>query len=154
GPAGVACAVALVRCDPSFARRIVVLDRARFPREKPCGGGLTGHIVEALTSLGLELRVPEAPAFSAKVAYGALMRDVSLPRPVRVVRREELDASLLQQARDLGIEVREATPMLGFSFGPRSIDVGTRAGVISTRVLVGADGAGSLLRRYLEPKEA
>ena len=55
GPAGVSTAVALVRRDPSLAQRIVVLDRATFPRAKPCGGGLTGHADEAMAALGLEL---------------------------------------------------------------------------------------------------
>src|SRR5437762_1354238 len=55
GPAGISSAVALVRRDPSLRHRILVLDRAAFPREKPCGGGLTGHAEEAMAALGLEL---------------------------------------------------------------------------------------------------
>ena len=39
---GVATAVAIVRRNPRLASSILVLDRARFPRDKPCGGGLTG----------------------------------------------------------------------------------------------------------------
>jgi flavin-dependent dehydrogenase len=35
GPAGISCAVALVRREPSLRGRVLVLDRARFPRDKP-----------------------------------------------------------------------------------------------------------------------
>ena len=56
GPAGIATAVALGQRQPRLAGRIVVLDRARFPRSKPCGGGLTGHARAA----------DEAPAGDAK----------------------------------------------------------------------------------------
>ena len=37
---------------PGWPARIVCLDRARFPRAKPCGGGLTGHARAALRRAG------------------------------------------------------------------------------------------------------
>jgi flavin-dependent dehydrogenase len=37
GPAGSTCAYRLARAGA----RVLVLDRARFPRDKPCGGGVT-----------------------------------------------------------------------------------------------------------------
>jgi flavin-dependent dehydrogenase len=115
GPGGVATAAALLRADPSLRGKVVLLDRARFPRQKPCGGGLTGHADEALAALGLALDVPSFPSPRATVRFGAFAREVVLPRPVKVVRREEFDASLVAQARDLGAEVREASGMTGFS---------------------------------------
>ena len=93
GPAGVSTAVALVRRDPSLARRIVVLDRAKFPREKPCGGGLTGHADEAMAALGLELTVPSVPSPRAEVRFWDFRREVTLGQagardPPRRVRRQ------------------------------------------------------------------
>jgi geranylgeranyl reductase family protein len=151
GPAGVACAVALVRRDPSLARRIVVLDRARFPRDKPCGGGLTGHADEAMARLGLELTVPSLPSPRAEVRFWELTRQVTLGKPVRVVRRREFDASLVAQARDLGIEVREGAGMAGFRVDGDGVDVGIGDGSerLRARILVGADGVGSRVRKSL-----
>ena len=43
GPSGTSTALHLVKKDPSWAERIVVIDKAVHPREKLCGGGVT-HI--------------------------------------------------------------------------------------------------------------
>src|SRR5262245_23935298 len=87
GPAGVATAVAALGAEPSLGGRVLVLDRARFPRPKPCGGGLTGHVDAAMAALGLGLRVASVPSPRAIVRYGGFRREVELPRPVRTVRR-------------------------------------------------------------------
>ena len=43
--------------------------RRAFPRDKPCGGGLTGHAHAALARLGLEVRVPRVPCGRGRLAY-------------------------------------------------------------------------------------
>ncbi len=150
GPAGVSTAVALVRHDPSLKKRIVVLDRARFPREKPCGGGLTGHAEEAMAALGLELTVPAVPSPRAEVRFWDFRREVALGKPVRIIRRDDFDASLVAQARDLGVEVREEAPLSGFAVDGDGVEVGVGQGErLRARVLVGADGVGSRVRKYL-----
>jgi menaquinone-9 beta-reductase len=153
GPAGSALAVRLHQLDPALARRTIVLDRARFPRSKPCGGGLTGHAVEAMRALGLELDVARAPAPAATVRFHGRTRQVTLPRPVNIVRREELDASLVAQARARGAEVREGEGVLDYRVEAGGVTVTTRRGSLRARVLVGADGAGSLVRKRLVPRE-
>jgi flavin-dependent dehydrogenase len=150
GPGGVAAAVAAVRADPSLAGRVLVIDRARFPRAKPCGGGLTGHVGPAMERLGLALTVPSFPSPRATVRYGSFVREVALPLPVRVIRREEFDASLVEQARDLGVEVREGVALTGFTVEEGGVRAGTSAGPLRASVLVGADGAGSLVRKHLD----
>jgi flavin-dependent dehydrogenase len=149
GPAGIACAVALVRKDARLRGRVVVFDRAQFPRSKPCGGGLTGHADEAMRALGLELTVASQAAPRARVTFGEMAREVVLPVPVRVVRREEFDASLVTQARDLGVVVREKTPVEGFRVDGEGVEIGAGGRSLRARVLVGADGAGSAVRKVL-----
>ncbi len=150
GPAGVATAVALVR---QSGVRVLCLDRARFPRAKPCGGGLTGHAAAAMRTLGLALRVPSVACRQGQLVYGDLRRTVDLSKPVCVVRREEFDADLLAQGRQAGIEIVEGEGMADFCVDAqaRCVSVRTSAGrTLSARVLVGADGAGSLVRRHLQ----
>src|SRR5688500_6923485 len=98
GPAGIATDVALLRqgLDPA---RLLCLDRARFPRPKPCGGGLTGHADSALEALGLEVRVPSVACPEGKLIYRRLEQTVDMPRPVRIVRRDDFDADLVAQGR-------------------------------------------------------
>jgi menaquinone-9 beta-reductase len=152
GPAGVATAVALTKLEPALAGRVVVLDKARFPRDKPCGGGLTGHARAALAALGLEVRVPHVPCRRGRIVYGGLARDVLLERPVDVVRRRELDADLVAQARDRGVAIVEGEGLAAFAVDrkARRVRVETTQGrALRARVLVGADGAGSRVRRGL-----
>ncbi len=150
GPAGVSTAVALARRG---VKRVLVLDRASFPRSKPCGGGLTGHSDEAMAALGLKLTVPSYPSPRARVRFGAELRTVELGRPVKVVRREEFDASLVEQARALGIEVRERTALDGFTVEGGGVTMGAGSSSLRARVLVGADGVGSLVRKRLQPRQ-
>jgi menaquinone-9 beta-reductase len=150
GPAGVATAVALVRQGVVPAGRVLVLDKARFPRAKPCGGGLTGHALSAMAQLGLALRVASVPAAEGEVVYGRVRKTVRLGRPVHVVRREDFDADLVAQARTLGVDVREGEGLASFAVGGGGVDVTTSAGGKHRgRVLVGADGVASLVRKHL-----
>jgi len=155
GPAGIATAVALSRHPLARGARVLCLDRARFPRAKPCGGGLTGHAHRALADLGLAVRVPRVACATGRIVYGALTSEVRLQRPVDIVRREEFDADLVGQARARGIEVVEGEGIddlhVGDDDGAGEVSLRTSAGrALRARVLVGADGVGSRVRRALQ----
>lgn len=150
GPAGSACAAAILMERPDLAGRVLILDRARHPREKPCGGGLTGHVPAALSALGLRLTVPGVPSPRGVVVCGDIQRTVALPRPVVVVRRQEFDESLLQQVQARGAEVRQGTALRGLRAFAGGVVAEVDGGPpLRARVLVGADGAGSLVRKHL-----
>lgn len=157
GPAGVATALALVQREPSLAGRILCLDRARFPRAKPCGGGLTGHAHQALRQLGLAVRVPSVACRTGRLIYGQAAADVVLERPVEIVRREDFDADLVAQARARGIEIVEGEGVESFGVDALAgtVTVTTSRGrALQARVLVGADGAGSRVRKALASSSA
>lgn len=154
GPAGAATAVALVARDPSLRARgrLLVLDKARFPREKPCGGGLTGHAHAALGALGLAVRVPHVPCGLGRIIYRGHTREVALGRPVDIVRRRDFDADLVAQARERGVEIVEGEGVASFAVDEAAgvVRVTTTAGrALAARVLVGADGVASRVRRTL-----
>jgi geranylgeranyl reductase family protein len=148
GPAGVATAVALAsRIGPG---RVLCLDKARFPRDKPCGGGLTGHAHAAIAALGLQVRVPRVPCETGRIVYRSARHDVAMERPVDIVRRREFDADLVEQARARGVEVVAGEGMASFQVEGASgrVSVQTTGGRrLTARVLVGADGAGSKVRK-------
>lgn len=102
GPAGSACAIGLA----GRGKRVLLLDRERFPRDKVCGGCLNPRSLRGLRDLGVEpaglpLRrlVLHAGKRSARLAlYGGM-----------AVSRRTLDAELVATARARGVEVREGT---------------------------------------------
>ena len=143
GPAGCAAAVAARRAAPRLA--ITVVDAARFPREKLCGGAITGGGLRELHLAGLELRVPQTSVGHALLRANGVSVRVELPRPAAVVRRAELDADLVSQARAAGASVLEEAPLLELR-GDLAV---TGQGGIRFGALIAADGVGSASRRAL-----
>ncbi|HTE56182.1 MAG TPA: NAD(P)/FAD-dependent oxidoreductase [Kofleriaceae bacterium] len=148
GPAGVAVGARLAQ--HGRGGRILVLDRFRFPREKPCGGALTGHAEPAMAALDLTLRVPSWPCGAARVRFGAFERVVAMGRAVQVIRRRDFDADLVEQARERGIEVIEGEGVESYAVERDGVRVTTSAGrELRAEVLIGADGAASVVRKHL-----
>src|SRR3954465_6064706 len=100
GPAGAAPAAAARRADP--AARVLVLDRAGFPRDKVCGDGIAPEALDVLAGRGtapppptdgspgrprLRLRPPGGPSVERP-----------MPRPASVVPRAVFDDRLLTAA--------------------------------------------------------
>jgi flavin-dependent dehydrogenase len=106
GPAGSTAARVLAR----GGARVLIVDRAAFPRYKPCGGGLTWRAVR---------RFPEVEAALPRIATHVVRRlymeapggesvAVDTVEPaVLLVRRVEFDHLLVQLASEAGAEVAE-----------------------------------------------
>ena len=151
GPAGVAASVWLARAG----RDVLLIDKARFPRDKCCGDGLTTAALRELEALGF---VPDGlPAWQVVddvVVRSPSGREVtfSLPRGrgtfAAVVPRVELDAALVDVARAAGVKVADG-------HGFESIDVhGDHVvvhvegiGPVAARYAIAADGMWSPLRK-------
>jgi geranylgeranyl reductase family protein len=154
GPAGAAAAITLARAG----RDVVVVDKARFPRDKTCGDGLTTLALRQLTALGLDpSSVPswtEVDRFSIRSPSG---RWVQLPLPrhaglyAAVARRAELDAALLDVARRAGARVLDGAACIGASQREDRVVVQVSGhDDLHARYVVGADGMWSPTRKYLD----
>jgi geranylgeranyl reductase family protein len=153
GPAGAAAALALARAG----RRVVVVDKAAFPRDKSCGDGLTTLALRELEHLGFDpARVPswtEVDRFSIRSPSG---RWVRLPLPTgagsyaAVARRIELDAVLLDMTRAAGAEVLDGHACRDAHQDGDTITVELDDhDPIAAHYLVGADGMWSPTRKHL-----
>jgi len=124
--------------------RATVFD-ASHPREKPCGGGLTPGAVRLLPAAPAHDPLPARAVHACRFDSGeGPTVDVALDVPVRVASRRELDAWLLRRAVEKGAVHRAARVVAVDEDG------GVRtAGGVRERfdVVVGADGASSLVRR-------
>lgn len=157
GPAGASAAWRAA----SGGARVVVCDKAQFPRDKPCGDGLTPRAVASIASIGLENELKRFNRVEWLRVNGA-GRTLTFPWPASdsfpdfgyVIARTDLDEMLLRHAQTAGAEVREETSVVGpiVSDGVvRGVTVrhnGTteelRAGVV-----IAADGASSPIGRAL-----
>lgn len=149
GPAGATTALALHARAPELIDDALILDRAEFPRDKTCAGGLIPQSLALLRSLGLGLEVPYARVDRAVIEAGGAAIAVAAPGCCFVVRRREFDAMLLDAARERGAEVREGVSLRCASREGDRVRLETTAGTILARAVVGADGSGSRVRREL-----
>lgn len=102
GPAGCASAIGLV----ALGKRVLLVDRERFPRDKVCGGCLNPRSLRALRDLGVD---PGGVPLRRLVLHAG-QRSARLPLyGGMAVSRRTLDAALVSAARARGVEVREGT---------------------------------------------
>ncbi|MCA3748097.1 MAG: NAD(P)/FAD-dependent oxidoreductase [Rubrobacter sp.] len=136
--------------------RTLLLDRQRFPRDKPCGDGLMPHAAAELALMGLGGWLEEGHhgAFTGFTIYSetAVLRQkvpptLNGPRGY-VVRRKETDARVAGRAREAGAELLEETRAVrllrsssGAVAGVEAERSGERVGFAAPLVVV-ADGVG------------
>jgi menaquinone-9 beta-reductase len=143
GPAGSVAALSALRRDPSA--RVLLLDRADFPRDKACGDGVAPHVLDVLASLGVpDLLADRAPVRTLELSRGGLTTARPMARAAYVVPRTVLDARLVHAAVDAGAELRRHR-VRDVTVHPDRVVLDDR---VEARVVVAADGAHSLLRRH------
>jgi flavin-dependent dehydrogenase len=151
GPAGITTALALVRASPSSVSRITVLEKGTYPRDKYCAGALGARGDKILAGLDAVPDVASVPIDGISFR-GVRGEFVAAPGAIgRVVRRKEFDHALAEIARARGVDVRDGVRVDSVTPDPRGDGalVSTSEGPISARVVVGADGVGSVVRRAM-----
>ena len=149
GPAGSAAAIRIANRIPDLARRTLVLEKAVFPRAKLCGGGVTTHADALLAKLRVKLNVPSFSIHALKFIYEDTEFTFRMRNIFRVVRREEFDSALAQHARELGVELREGEPLVDLTRDETGVNVQTKSSTYRARIVIGADGANSVVRQRL-----
>jgi len=153
GPAGASAAVHLARAG----LEVLVVDRARFPRDKCCGDGLTTLALRELEDLGAD---PAAVAswtdVDVAMVRGPGGREVALPLPppaagrfAAVATRLDLDAELVGLARAAGATVADGHALVDADASSSS-GISLRVeglGEVRARYAIGADGMWSRLRK-------
>jgi geranylgeranyl reductase family protein len=143
GPGGAVAGITLVDCG----YRVLLIDRAAFPRVKPCGGGISyrvykrfGYLSKVLSSVPTNLVqrvVLESPS-------GLTVEAIDAEPLYAMVRRYEFDAALLQQCKQGGIEVREGCDVTRVNVERDGVVLTTNTGEqIRAELVIGADGVSS-----------
>ena len=140
GPAGALTAFHLSRARA----RVLLVDKASFPRDKPCGGGLTYRALRQLP-FSVEPVVEDVVTHvECRLHYRHSFERGHRPLAVMTQRRR-LDAFLAEQAMEAGAQFRDGTRA--------KVESDTRVLVggepVEARVVIGADGANGPTARAL-----
>ncbi|WP_165970423.1 geranylgeranyl reductase family protein [Actinomadura sp. 6K520] len=154
GPAGATAAYHLAR----RGRRVILLDRSAFPRDKPCGDAVTRAGVRLLAEMGVlgdlgrtrpigGLSVslgPEGRRSTRDFDYGNDGYGIVVPRAV-------LDEAIVARAADAGADFRDRVRAVGLvrteAGAVQGVEIAGGAGVLRAPVVVAADGGTSVLAR-------
>lgn len=176
GPGGSTCAAYLGRAG----KKVLLLDRAKFPRDKTCGDALSGKSMKVIRELGLEEKIEKLPhseiegvAFSspsgAMVAIPFAKNDPNRKGGTGYcMRRMHTDKMFFDEAKSTPyVTIKENCIVSGViiengkAVGVKVIDVddGRKEKEFRAKVVVGADGVNSMVARSvlgekakLEPK--
>ncbi len=146
GPAGCAAAYDLAACG----RRVLLVDRAEFPRSKACAGALTMKAVRALRySIDPVVRRWERSIVLEEAAGGAVAVGRRSPVCAMTV-RAELDSYCLEQTRARGAVFARVGALAALEQqADRVVLRMADGGRLEARFLLGADGVHSRVRALL-----
>ncbi len=153
GPAGSSAAITLARSGIDT----LVVDKARFPRDKTCGDGLTASALRHLEALGLRPEMVDSWQSTDTCwirSPSGNLTPFRMPTDrgsfIAVARRIDLDFALVELARKAGAEVADGHALSGATedrFGITAQIDGI--GEVRARYAIGADGMYSPLRKHL-----
>jgi geranylgeranyl reductase family protein len=147
GPAGSTTAYRLAR----GGARVLLLDKQRFPRDKPCGGGLTLRAVRQLPEgLGVDPVVEHVvDRMELRLRYGRRFSRGGRKPLILMTQRRRLDEHLASEAAAAGAEFRDGVKVGEIEFDERAVSVLVDGERVRAEALVGADGVNGPTARRL-----
>jgi geranylgeranyl reductase family protein len=149
GPAGALAARALAAAGIDT----LLVDRATFPRNKPCGGGISTRALKRFPWLpnaieGIDQHVVSRLHLEGP---GEASLDITSPAPcVLLVRRFEFDRALVQVALAQGARLRTGFEITQARVTTDGVRLQARTGdVLRARLVVAADGVHSVIGKRL-----
>jgi geranylgeranyl reductase family protein len=158
GPGGCACALAL----QGSGLRVVLIDKAKFPRDKVCGDAIPGASFKAMDAINIEWG-RQMREFADKADVRA--STVYLPKNRKVTyrwvsyscnsKRADFDNFLIQLVRgETQTEVLEEKWLSKISINDNGAFCEFRDGSsIRAKLIIGCDGANSVVKKHLSSGE-
>ncbi len=144
GPSGTSCAYNIKRFNPEVS--VLLLDKAEFPRYKPCGGGVSP---EVQNYFDFDL-LPGIDSICNEVVMIANGKQINSKKyPLWMVRREKFDNFLLEKARLVGVEFIHSCEVKEIIQEPNQTKLVTLSGEYYAKVVVIAEGGLGKLAKKL-----
>ncbi len=137
GPAGSATAIHLARSGAS----VLLADRARFPRDKACGGGVTGRALRQVPCDITPVVERIVDTFELRLHHRRSFRRTSAEPLIVMTQRRRLDAYLAEQAVAAGARFQDGTKVERIVIGENGVSASVGGESVTADVLVGADGS-------------
>jgi geranylgeranyl reductase family protein len=150
GPSGTSTALHLVKINPDWAERIIILEKEVHPREKLCGGGVVHMGTNILARLGLSFEPDHFEVREARLVYEDKSYSFYGNPVFRITRRDEFDHWLVRTAEQLGVTIRQGEAVKNIIAHDDYYEVKTEKATFHARTVVGADGSRSFVRRRLK----
>lgn len=132
-----------------------IIDKAKFPRDKLCGGGLTQKSIDLLKEIGLSLDVSELYNNSSnkiKMYHkDKLFFDINIDTPYYFTNRFEFDNMLLESFKSNGGVLYDGYKVKEINLEKNVVKI-SDIGEISFKFIIGADGANSVVRKLIDKK--
>jgi geranylgeranyl reductase family protein len=145
GPAGSSAA----RVAAEGGASVLLVDRARFPRYKTCGGGLIGLSLAYLPASVLPTVEPQVREVRFSLRGG---RPKSFSRSLpflALMQREKFDDALMKAAVAVGVRFEESVVVKAVKEADGLVTVTTDGASLHARIVIGADGTSGRIGRYV-----
>jgi geranylgeranyl reductase family protein len=143
GPAGSTAAYRLARAGAS----VLLADRAGFPRDKPCGGGLTDRAVAQIPFDVTPVVEDAVCTFELGLRYERRFERRSASPLILMTQRRRLDAYLAEQAAAAGADFRDGVRVDAIENAEKGVTLTVGGSPVTAGALIGADGVNGTTAR-------
>jgi geranylgeranyl reductase family protein len=149
GPSGASAG----RRAGTLGLKTLLLEKEKFPRYKPCGGGLSEHAISYL-DFELPQNIIEWEVTGANVIFrDQLVKAHKDHRMSVLVSRDKFDNLLLEKAKETGIQVHTGEKVLCCRETPDSVEVETEMNTYQAKFAIVAEGAHGLVKKCVRPAD-
>ena len=153
GPAGLSTWLHLNKVNPKLAEKTILIEKEKYPRDKICGGALGEFTKGILKQLNIDLKFPAVAIHTLEYKFKDKIFKRKQKNFFSIVERSNFDYFLAKIAINRGAMINENEAFIDFDRRNDCLKVKTNKQTYRTKILIGADGSLSNVRRKIRHLE-